>query len=100
MTHHVPATFVVGGHVRADGNPVVGVRIRAFDKALRRDQPLGETTTNDEGRYDIHYSTEQLPPGTRRHANVFVRAFSTAGIVLGVSDITFDAPATTTIDLT
>src|SRR5262249_2337882 len=36
---------------------------------------------------------------TRRHANLLVRAFNVAGVELGASKITFNAPATATIDL-
>ena len=46
MTALPAAMFVVRGQVSANGSPVGGIRIRAFDKDLRRERPLGETTTN------------------------------------------------------
>src|SRR5262249_54272975 len=91
--------FVVRGQVLANGSPVGGIRIRAFDKDLRRERPLGETTTNGDGRYEIRYNTEHCPEVNGRHVNLLVRAFNLSGVELGASGITFNAPATATIDL-
>src|SRR5262249_33974597 len=91
--------FVVRGQVLANGSPVGGIRIRAFDKDLRRERPLGETTTNEDGRYEIRYSTEHFPQANGRHGNLLVRAFNAAGVELSASGVMFNAPATASIDL-
>lgn len=56
-----PAEFRVVGRVRhADGQPAVRVGVRAFDRDLRREQLLGESTTDPAGRYHVAYSPERF----------------------------------------
>src|SRR2546421_4052426 len=49
--------FVVKGQIRlADGSPLVGAIVRAFDKDLRSEERLNETTTAKDGHYEITYT--------------------------------------------
>ncbi|MCP9463226.1 MAG: neuraminidase-like domain-containing protein [Nitrospira sp.] len=93
--------FVVRGTVRdADGHPVMGVLIRAFDRDMRREQPLGEAQTNRNGAYSIEYSERQFLNQERGTADLVVKAFDADGSVLASSAVLFNAPAKAEIDLT
>ncbi|MFL5661392.1 MAG: peptidoglycan-binding protein, partial [Ktedonobacteraceae bacterium] len=53
--------FVVKGQIRqADGSPLVGGVVRAFDKDLRSEDQLNETTTDKDGHYEITYTSAQF----------------------------------------
>ncbi|SRR6266702_6235033 len=69
-----PRTFVVKGQVRhADGSPLVGALVRAFDKDLRTAEPLGEPATTDQaGRYEITYTAEQFSRAEKGSADLYV----------------------------
>jgi peptidoglycan hydrolase-like protein with peptidoglycan-binding domain len=56
-----PPRFVVRGQIRqADGRPLADATVRAIDKNLRSEEPLGETRTDEAGRYEIAYTAEQF----------------------------------------
>ena len=70
------AQFVVRGQVRlADGKPVVGALVRAFDRDMRKPQLLGTATTDTTGHYEILYRHEQFSHAERGTAELIVRAF-------------------------
>ncbi|NEZ64325.1 hypothetical protein D0962_16250 [Leptolyngbyaceae cyanobacterium CCMR0082] len=47
--------------LRADGTPVNGVTVRAYDKDLRSEQILGQPVTTDaDGNYEITYSSDEF----------------------------------------
>src|SRR5258708_432105 len=59
--------YAVSGTVtRSDGSPAVGIAVRAYDRDLRHEEPLGpyapqfstETRTDPAGRYKIAYRRE------------------------------------------
>jgi hypothetical protein len=97
----VPASFTVSGLVRhQDGMALGGVIVRAFDKDLRSEQPLGQATSNVDGRYEIVYSADKFARGEKKTADLIVRAFSPEGLQLSESSILFNAPAAATVNLT
>jgi hypothetical protein len=100
--------FVVSGRVMwADGSPVAGVIVRAFDQDLRNDQPLGpyapafkrETRSDAEGCYEIRYRRAQFAQAEIKKADLIVRALDANRVVVASSPTMFNAPAEATIDL-
>lgn len=95
-----PERFVVRGHVRIeDGRPLPKVVVRAFDKDLRSEQPLGESATDQSGEYEITYTTDQFRRAEKKSADLVVRASSGAGFSLAESKVLFNVPAVATVDL-
>jgi hypothetical protein len=53
--------YTVKGTVRfADSAPAAGIMVSAVDRDLRSEQVLGQSQTDREGFYEIHYSTRQF----------------------------------------
>ena len=93
-------SFVVGGHVRkAEGSPLVGAIVRAFDKDLRHEESLGEEVTDESGRYEIAYTAEQFRRAEKKRADLIVRVFDQEDQELIASDILFNAQTEETVNL-
>ena len=96
-----PSEFVVTGRVcDADGRPIAGARVLAFDQDLRIPQPLGETVTDESGEYRIVFTAEQFSRAEQARADLFVRALTGKGKLLAESDVVPAAEAETRLDLT
>jgi hypothetical protein len=93
--------FVVKGRVtHADGKPLFNATVRAFDRDLRTEEPLGDTTTDGTGHYEIRYSADQFQRHEKASADLVVRAFSRdANEPLATSPILFNAGPEATVDL-
>jgi len=71
------ATFVVRGQVRrADFSLFAGAVVRASDKDLRGEEPLGQAITDQEGRYEINYTAEQFRRAEKGTADLIVRVYA------------------------
>ncbi|CUQ67091.1 Tc toxin subunit A-related protein [Candidatus Nitrospira inopinata] len=93
--------FVVRGTVRdADGHPVMGALIRAFDRDMRREQPLGSARADANGRYRIEYSSQQFRRAEKGRADLVVRVVDAQGNERAVSKTVFHADLDQVIDLT
>lgn len=93
--------FVVRGEVTAEsGRPLAAVVVRAFEKRLREEVPLGQTSTDDRGKYSIGYGPEQLRDPDDESPNLVVRGFSIGGtIALAESDVRHSAGPDEVINL-
>jgi hypothetical protein len=99
--------FLVKGQVTdASGKPAGGVVVRAFDRDLRRCEPLGEQViTPEDGSYKIHYSRSQFVRAEQKsNAYLVVRVFraedgSQDPPVLAESETLFNAPAAAEVNL-
>ncbi len=92
--------LTVRGQVRtADGRPLKGHLVRAFDKDLRNEELLGETKTDNAGRYEIGYSPERFRRAEKASADLIVRALDAQGTVVAESSILFNAEPQATVDL-
>jgi hypothetical protein len=91
---------VVTGTVRdRDGTPLAGMLIRAFDRALTRDVPLGEPAHSDRhGRYCLEYTGTGCDECGTGPALV-VRAYGRAREVIAESAMLYDASAKIEVDL-
>jgi peptidoglycan hydrolase-like protein with peptidoglycan-binding domain len=93
------ALIVRGQVVQVDGRPVAAGRVRAFDRDLRSEEPLGDATTDEQGRYELHYSAQQFQCDEKGSADLRVVALDSTGSELASSPIMFNAPPVATIDL-
>src|SRR5690349_18085455 len=97
----VVASAEVSGTIRlADGSPAAGLAVAAVDRDLRSEQPLGQTTTGQDGSYAIHYGSAFAYRSERSTADVVVRVHGADGAVLASSPTLFNAPVAAVIDLT
>src|SRR5262249_16102356 len=93
-----PEWFIVRGRIRRpDGSPHPAVTVKAFDKYLRSERLLGQDSRNP---YEISYTAAQFRRTEKGSADLVVRVFSQDGTQLAESEIVFNAPAETRIDLT
>jgi predicted nucleotidyltransferase len=90
---------VLGRVLEPDGRPVVGATVKTFDKDLRHEQFLNETTTNQNGCYEIRYTADQFRRAEKKTADLIVRAYDPQGTELASSSIIFNAPTAATIDI-
>jgi hypothetical protein len=92
---------------RPDNTPVANVMVRAFDRNLREETPLGSTVTDMDGFYEITYSNSRIRSKKARPDLIIrVSAITPAdggsvetGDELGVSAIVFNTPHLSTLDL-
>lgn len=71
---------VLGVARHPNGRPGAGLTVRAFDRDLRREQPLGEARTDEQGFYQIIYSPEQFARAEKATADLVVRSASADGL--------------------
>lgn len=75
---HYQENFVVYGKVvNTDGSPQDGLHVKALDKQLRKETLLGETDSENTGKYRIHYQLQQLASG-KSAADLIVRVYENA----------------------
>ena len=106
-----PAQFIVRGRVfssdpseggtAAQRTPINGILVRAFDRDVRSEDFLGETTTNADGYYEIRYTAEQFrrSENERGGADLIVRVYDAQGQVIATSPTINNAKAEETIDI-
>lgn len=71
--------LVRGQVLQAQGLPLAGVEVRAFDRDLRSEQLLGQHTTDTAGHYAIPYSREQFRRAEKERADLVLRLFTPEG---------------------
>jgi len=96
-----PDQFIVKGTIRQfNDKPFVGAIVRAFDRDFRREQLLGEKTTDRTGYYEISYTRAQFSSAEKDSADLIVRVYGEAtGQPLVASDIIFNAKSVEVVDL-
>ena len=93
--------YEVKGTIRlADGSPAAGVKVSAFDRDLRTEQLLGQSTSSRDGSYRIQYSGDAFATAETGSADLVVKAFATDGSLLAASPVLFNTPPSAEIDLT
>lgn len=94
--------FVVRGTVRsADGAPIAGAQVKAFDQDIGGENRLGDAISEENGAYQITYTDAAFrrSPSERGGADVFVRVQSTTGDTLAQSRTVRSAPADLVLDV-
>ena len=66
---------VLGTISYPNGRAGTKLTVRAFDRDLRHEQPLGEAQTDGQGFYEISYSREQFARAEEASADLFIRVF-------------------------
>ncbi len=97
------SSFKVEGTVRyPDNSFATGFLVKAFDKDLRSEQFLGETTTNLSGEYTITYSRQQFKRVEKKSADLIIRIADQEAPeqILAESAILYNAPESATINIT
>ena len=61
------------------GKPLRGLRVRAFDKDLVKDDRLGEAVTDDAGKFEIAYTEAQFRDFHETLPDVYIRVFDGTG---------------------
>ena len=84
--------FVVKGTVRFfDDFPAAGIMVSAFDRDLRSEQALGQSTTDRQGFYQIQYSARQFSKAEKGNADLVIKVLGADGSVLAASTVLFNA---------
>ena len=103
VSGRVTRTPGAAGAKDASGVPVVApmtnVVVRAFDRELRRETPLGESRTDAAGNYSLTYTRAQLATADKTNADLVVRVFDASGHLLIASPVIFRARQKETVDL-
>ncbi|MBA4141858.1 MAG: hypothetical protein H0X43_02400 [Nitrosospira sp.] len=99
-----PQLCIVRGTIlEANGYPLPGVVVQAFDRDMREEALLGRTLTDAEGFYEITYSNAQFRRPEKGQADLIVRVFDAdekgEGEEITVSDMVFNAPQLQIINL-
>jgi hypothetical protein len=61
------------------GRPLEGLLVRAYDQDLAFDDHLGDTHTNEAGRFEIHYSEVQYRDLNETLPDLYLRIFDPSG---------------------
>ena len=69
--------FRIEGVVRASGtgDPVAGLRVTAFDKDLVKDDFLGESMTDTEGRFEIRFTDADFKDVLESQPDIYLCVF-------------------------
>lgn len=93
--------WVVNGHVTdAQGKPLVGYTVTAYDKDFLRDDRLGSTTTDAKGSYSLTYRTSDFRGFIERKPDIYFQVHDPKGTLVYVSkNVWFEAGRVETIDI-
>lgn len=94
------AGFVVTGTVTQDGEPLEGLTVRAVDRDLAAEEPLGAATTDADGRYRIEYAASDFERAERASADLLVRVVTVAGTTVAESELRYNVGREATVDVT
>ena len=93
-----PRRFVVRGQVRRAGRPLVDVAVELYEQRVSDRKLLGKCVTDDVGRYERHYTEDDLSRQGQQGALV-VSVVDGKGHVLVESAVIFNARPEETVDL-
>jgi hypothetical protein len=73
--------FRVFGTIEEDetGRPLADLVVRAFDRDLIFDDPLGFATTDDDGRFEIRFDRERFRDVGESLPDLYLRVFDRSG---------------------
>jgi hypothetical protein len=92
--------YEVKGTVRlADGAPVAGIKVSAFDRDLRAEELLGQSRTKRDGSYLIQYDADAFSEAETGSVDLVVKAFGEDESLLAVSSVMFNAPTSAIVDV-
>lgn len=62
--------LILGTIKDAQNRPITRLQVEAFDRDMRAEEPLGEATTDRDGKYQIEWKQSQLDGRGRKTADV------------------------------
>lgn len=93
-------TFVVSGRITLPtGAPAINAAISVFDRDLRSQKLLAETSSESRGSYTVTYTSSQFRRAEKEQADLIVRAVSADGAMRAESPIIFQAGPQETVNL-
>ena len=94
---------VIGTVTDANNRPLARLIVKAFDRDLRSESPLGETVTDPDGRYRIDYAVVSFAQAEKKTADLSMKVFGPGNVQVYETDfdrIVFNASPVETIDIT
>ena len=88
-----------GTITQAGSTHLPSLTIAAFDCDLRREEKLGETQTDRQGKYALSYTAKQFTRAEKASADLLIRVFDAQGKELAASGIHFNAGIEAEINL-
>jgi len=67
---------VLGKVTDSNGRPMANVKVAIHDVDMREWQPLGDTFTNREGKYELQWTYEQLSGRGKKEADIAIKVFT------------------------
>ena len=79
--HRESETFrIVGSLVEHEtGRPLPNLIVRAFDRDLILDDKVGFATTDDDGRFEIHFGPEMFRDVVESRPDLYLRIYDRSG---------------------
>lgn len=95
---------VYGTVTDVQGTPLPNILVRAFDRDLRAEEPLGDMLTDNAGKYQIFYKPDAFKRAEKQYADLSLKAFDSNGKQLlfeqTIDQIIFNAPPEQRVDIT
>ncbi|MEM9679113.1 MAG: hypothetical protein AAF901_02215, partial [Bacteroidota bacterium] len=70
---------VFGTVTDVQNNPLDGLVIKVFDKDLRSEQLIGQTTTNRYGKYELRYDPAKFKHAEKKYPDLAVKVYASSG---------------------
>lgn len=100
LGEETPAASTVSGRVMGPKGPLAGHLVRAFDKNIGRpDKDIGQARTDQDGHYEISYTTQSLGRPGKLKADLCLRVFNVRRKELLRSEAMCQAPPRVVLDL-
>jgi hypothetical protein len=100
-----PRQFVVRGQVTDGRGPLAGLRVEAFNKNLRDEEPLRDDyetlpiLTDDNGDYVIQYDGGNIGAENKKNADLFLKVYDEEDAVIATTEVYCHAPPAVTVDI-
>ncbi|MDZ4784930.1 MAG: carboxypeptidase-like regulatory domain-containing protein, partial [bacterium] len=67
---------VLGKVTDSNGRPLANLKVVIYDVDMREWQPLADTFTNREGKYELQWTHEQLSGRGKKEADIAIKVFT------------------------
>jgi hypothetical protein len=94
---------IIGTVTDGNSRPLPRLIVKAFDRDLRSESPLGESVTDPNGRYRIDYVLASFAEAEKKTADLSMKVFGPGNVLVYDTDfdrIVFNASQFETIDIT
>ena len=90
---------LISGSARYGDRQASTVVVHAFDRDMRHAEPLGQATTDHDGKFEIEYSRKQFRRAEKERADLFIRVLDHNGRELYESETRFNAKDVEVFDI-